>query len=276
MPNEILVIGSSGYLGQRVTQLLQASQNHNQIIPTHRSSSKFSGSLFYDFYQESRLPIDPAGMTVVLAAAVEMNQPADKLAGGMRTLLEQIAMCRFIYVSSDAVFSGVRGNYTEDDEPDSTNDYGTNLVLCEQLVQEMVGDHCIVRPSYIFGFVNGQLDSRLAHTRDALLAEDEVKAYNNYYKCPLSVHEVAGAIAQLVNFDYNGPLHVAGPRMDGYQFRHEAMTALGIDTKHLRSVPMPDDPTLMPDTSLDSSRWWTMAGSKPLSIQDALAIEPSH
>lgn len=272
MPNDTLVIGSSGFLGQRVTQLLRSRRTDSQTIPTHRSTSTFSGSLFYDFFADGKLPIDPVGMTVIFAAAVEMNQPADRLQAGMQRLLVQVTKSRFIYVSSDAVFSGQRGNYTEDDKPDPINDYGRNLVLCENLVHTLLDDYCIVRPSYIFGFVDGQLDARLARTRDALLAGDEVKAYNDYYKSPLSVHEIADAIVHLADSDHRGPLHVAGPRMDGYQFRREAMTALGVDTSRLSSEPMPADPTLMPNTSLDSSKWWTMIDSKPMSIKDALAV----
>ncbi|MCB0182908.1 MAG: sugar nucleotide-binding protein [Caldilineaceae bacterium] len=209
----------------------------------------------------------------MFAAAVEMNQPTAKLERAMRQLLPQVSGYRFIYISSDAVFSGERGLYTEAAQPDPINGYGRNLVLCEQLVQAMVADYCIVRPSYIFGFVNGQLDARLSRTRDTLLAGDESRAFENYYKSPLSVHEVAEAVVRLTQSEFIGPLHVAGPRMNAYDFHRQAMDALAVDTSNLIPEPMPTDTNLMPDTSLDSSRWWAMRGSQPMSIRDALQIE---
>ena len=268
MQTDVLVIGASGYLGQKITQLLGS-----RAIPTHYSTQKFSNSLRYHFYDNPRLPADVVGRTVVFAAAVEMNQSATKLEHAMRQLLTQVSSCRFIYTSSDAVFGGESGMYTEEMQPDPVNEYGRNLVLCEQLVQEMVADYCIIRPSYIFGFVNGQLDGRLSRTRASLLAGGECRAFEDYYKSPLSVHEVAEAVVQLTQSGYVGPIHVAGPRMSAYEFHRQAMAALAVDTSNLLPEPMPAATKLMPDTSLDSSKWWAMRGSQPMSIGDALQIE---
>jgi dTDP-4-dehydrorhamnose reductase len=267
MKKDILVIGSSGYLGQQVTSLFD-----NRAIPIYRTTPKFPDSLQYDLYQDEKLPIDTSEKTIVFTAAVEMNQPIDKLRAGMERLLTQVSDRRFVYISSDAIFSGKKGNYSELDTPDPVNDYGQNLVLCEQLVQSIVQDYCIVRPSYIFGFVNGQLDARLARTRDALESGDKYIAYNDYYKCPLSVHELADAIVYLTDSNYQGPIHVVGKRISTFEFHQQAMEALDVNTSRLLSEPIPKDANLMQDTSLDSSRWWEMRNSSPLSITDALQI----
>lgn len=265
---EVLVIGASGYLGQRVTRLLSG-----RAIPTHRRTPTFPESIPYDFYQDELPPTAVTASTIIFAAAVEMNQPTDKLAAGMKRLLIQVGPRRFVYISSDAVFSGRQGDYTEMDVPDPANAYGRNLVLCEQLVQEMTPDYCIIRPSYIFGFNNGMLDARLARTRQTLEQGERYVAYHDYYKCPLSVHEVADAVVRLAESGYTGPIHVAGPRISAYEFQQRAMTALGVDTANLHPEPMPDSPDLMRDTSLDSSHWWRMRNAQPMSIEDALQVQ---
>lgn len=268
MKKDFLVIGASGYVGQQVAKRLG-----DRAVTTHRSTPQFADSLPYDFYQDEKLAIDPAGMTVIFTAAVEMNQPAEELTAGMRRLLGQLSANRFVYISSDAIFSGERGHYTEADSPDPVNDYGRNLLLCEQLVQGMTPDHCIIRPSYIYGFSNGQLDLRLARTRDRLLRGEPVVLYDDYYKCPLSVHEVAAGVVHLARSDYQGAIHLAGLRMSAYAFQQQAMNALGVDTTRLTARPMPTDAGLMRDTSLDSAKWWRMCDAQPLSIKDALQIE---
>ncbi|MFZ4662796.1 MAG: sugar nucleotide-binding protein [Caldilineaceae bacterium] len=149
MKKTFLVIGASGYLGQQVMKQLG-----ERAIATHRTAPSFADSRPFDFYQDETLPIIPSDMTVIFTAAVEMNQPAAKLAAAMQRLLAQLSTNRFVYLSSDAIFSGVCGHYTEADPPDPVNDYGRNLLLCEQLVQTMTPDHCIIRPSYIYGFSN--------------------------------------------------------------------------------------------------------------------------
>ncbi|MEM7537493.1 MAG: sugar nucleotide-binding protein [Chloroflexota bacterium] len=263
-----LIIGSSGYLGQQVTRHLM--QREPKVIATHHTTPKFTESESYNFYKDTALPLDSSTTVVIFAAAVEMNQPADRLEAAIRRLLEQISTCRFVYISSDAVFSGRKGEYTENDSPDPINAYGHNLVLCERLVQEMVADSCIVRPSYIYGFVDGELDARLARTRDRLLQGETCTLYDDYYKSPLSVQEVAGAVVHLAQSTIQGPIHVAGPRMSAYTFQRRAMDALGVDSTKLFHEPMPDDPTLMRDTSLDSAKWWSICQSEPLSIEYGL------
>lgn len=272
MDKKFLVIGSSGYLGQCVSRLLDG-----QVIVTHRTSPKFPNSIAYDFYQDERLPVDLSAapideMTVIFTAAVEMNQPAERLAEGMKRLLIQVSKSRFIYISSDAIFDGEVGNYSEPERPNPVNPYGHNLVMCEKLVTELVADNCIVRPSYIYGFNHGRLDDRLNRTKETLLRGEIYRAYDNYYKCPLSVHEVADAVVHLAYSDYNGPIHVAGRRMSAYEFHRRAMETIDVDTANLLSEPMPDKPGLMPDTSLDSSLWWQMRGRQPMEIEEALQI----
>jgi dTDP-4-dehydrorhamnose reductase len=268
MKKAFLVIGASGYLGQQVMKQLGEC-----AIATHRTAPSFADSRPFDFYQDETLPIIPSDMTVIFTAAVEMNQPAAKLAAAMQRLLAQLSTNRFVYLSSDAIFSGVRGHYTEADPPDPVNDYGRNLLLCEQLVQAMAPDHCIIRPSYIYGFSSGELDLRLSRTRDRLLRGDLVVLYDDYYKCPLSVHEVAAGVIHLAQANYQGPIHLAGLRMSAYEFQRQAMNALGVDTTRLTAQPMPTDAGLMRDTSLDSARWWRMCNAQPLSIKDALQLE---
>ncbi|MBV7333804.1 sugar nucleotide-binding protein [Chloroflexi bacterium TSY] len=271
MDKKILVIGSSGYLGQMVTKMLG-----DVAIATHRSAPKFHHSLPYDFYQDATLPLADlemgSKMVVIFTAAVEMNKPADIVVDGMQRLLNQLRECRFIYLSSDAVFSGEKGNYAEHDSPQPLNDYGRNLVLCEELVQGMISDSCIIRPSYIYGFVGGELDTRLSQTRDKLLHGEIYIAYNDYYKSPLSVHQVADAVVRLAESDYTGPIHVAGPKMSVYEFQRRAMLALNIDISGLQQEPMPNRSGLMRDTSLNSSRWWAIRDAQPITIETALQI----
>ncbi len=175
MAQDILVIGSTGYLGQRVAQLLG-----ERAKTTHRTAAKFPNSLSYDFYAHQSLLVDGTTQVVIFTAAVEVNQPTNQLKVAMRRLLAQLSNHRFVYVSSDAVFNGDEGNYTEDDPPTPINTYGKNLAICEELVQEMVADSCIIRPSYIYGFLNHRLDKRLLRVRETLMRGETYMAYDDY------------------------------------------------------------------------------------------------
>lgn len=268
MSANTLIIGSNGYLGRQVTKLLG-----KDVIVTHRRTSQFPNSLAYDFFLDEKLPGVNKPKIVIFTAAVEINHSQAEIRKAMKRLLAQVPDCRFIYMSSDVVFGGGKGNYTETDLPIPVNDYGRNAVMCENLVQEMIKDHCIIRPSYIYGFSNGVLDSRLSSTRKRLSKGETCVFYSDYYKSPLSVHEVADAIIYMSKSNFVGTLHVAGKRMSVYEFHKQAMEALGVNTSKLYSELMPQKPDLMSDSSLGSSQWWKIRGKEPMAVAVALELE---
>ncbi len=261
-----LVIGSSGFLGQQVSQLLGGD-----LCLTHFRTPKLPNSLKYDFFEDD-LPVELDESTMIIfTASVHMNQPQEKVRAGMNTLLDRVDTHRFIFISSDAVFDGEQGNYSEEDVPNPITVYGRNLRISEQLVQARCASYCIIRPSYIYGFVNGELDRRLSNTRDVLLAGGSFFGYDDMFKSPLSYLEVADSVTKVALSNYTGILHVAGERMSSYEFQRQAMNALGVDTSGLLRQSMPNQPGYLHDTSLDITKWQNMMNVHPIPISRGLA-----
>ena len=189
----------------------------------------------------------------------------------MQAFLNSIKEKRFIYISSDGIFDGRKGQYLESDIPKPITLYGRNLLSCERRIQETLSNYCIIRPSYIYGFSQGKLDTRLEQVRRQLLQGKTVLRFNNMYKSLLCVTQVAKAIRELVNSNYTGVLHVAGSRMSVFDFTKEAMKALNVPTENLVAEPCPDDPKFLKDSSLDNSRWLAMTKQKVPSIKQTLS-----
>lgn len=108
----------------------------------------------FDFWQDDITPLltKTGADTVIFAAAVETDAKAAQLAERAERFFGACAGRRVVYLSSDAVFDGLRGNYTEDDPPSPATLYGKNLVAVEKIVRERCPDACVVRPSYLYGF----------------------------------------------------------------------------------------------------------------------------
>jgi dTDP-4-dehydrorhamnose reductase len=115
----ILLLGSTGYLGRTLTTQLQTI---SQSIPTHRTKAYFADSQRYDFWTDDVLPgsehhqID----TVVIAAnmAYEAADPTCEFSiykQQAERLIKRCQQCRVIYISSDGLFDGQKGSYTESD-----------------------------------------------------------------------------------------------------------------------------------------------------------------
>ena len=189
----------------------------------------------------------------------------------MNRLLTFMPHHRFIYLSSDGIFSGSKGHYSEEDEPKPQTLYGRNLLTCESLIRQTLSNHSIIRPSYIYGWVNGRLDDRLSRVREKLLAGESVVGFHDVYKSPLGVKQLARAVVEVAASPFTGTLHVAGERTSVYDFYLQAMTALGVDADHLLAEAAPLSLTLPKDTSLDISKWTKLLGTTPASIRETLS-----
>ena len=127
----------------------------------------------FNFWQDDVTPLltKTGADTVIFTAAVETDAPTELLIGRAAQFCRACADRRVIYGSSDAVFDGLKGNYTENDPPAPTTLYGKNLVAVEKIVREHCPDACVVRPSYLYSFSVGKLDGRLEHARRRLSGE---------------------------------------------------------------------------------------------------------
>ncbi|MDQ1258076.1 MAG: dTDP-4-dehydrorhamnose reductase, partial [Candidatus Hydrogenedentes bacterium] len=84
--------------------------------------------------------------------------------------------CKMILCSTDTVFDGTKGMYTEDDEPHAVNYYAETKIRAEQILRENVGNGVVARLSLVMGLpVLGAGNSFLAKTLDALKKGEQVK-----------------------------------------------------------------------------------------------------
>jgi dTDP-4-dehydrorhamnose reductase len=270
----ILLLGSAGYLGRA---LLAPLQHAGQVVPTHRTRPQFALSRRYDFWTDAiGALLEPQRITLVVMAAslayptTDAARDESAFAHQAEQFVRACQRCRVILLSSDGIFDGRTGHYTECDLPVPITPYGRNLLSLEQAVQTLCPDYCIVRPSYLYGYSLGQLDHRLSQARARLLAGEALQYFSNMIKSPMEVNQVAEAITMLACSAHVGIVHVAGPAMSVYDFYREGMHSLGISCERLSAVLMPPDLLQPRDTSLDTSLMQQLLSIEPLLMSTAL------
>jgi dTDP-4-dehydrorhamnose reductase len=139
---------------------------------------------------------------------------------------------RMVYISTDYVFDGTRGNYTEDDPVLPVNMYAWTKLGGECAVR-LLKDALVIRTS--FG------PNRFPYP----------KAFVDQWTSRVSVREVAGKIVALIATGATGVVHVGGPRRTVYDYAKSLdpqaeIGAISIDSVNFR-VPR--------DTSLNTSRF---------------------
>lgn len=265
------IIGA-GFLGGEIARQLRESGV--DCFVTHHNNQIFPDSVRFDFFADDIADVFHARKidTVFLTAKIEIGTDPKNLVISMRRFLDACSGKRLIYFSSDGIFDGERGMYGEKDIPHPVTEYGKNLALCENLIREWGGNFYIIRPSYLYGFSNGRLDSRLKNARLTLEAGERLERFTDMYKSPLDVSQVAQASIRLAQADYQGIVHVAGPRMSVYDFVREAMEALDVPTDDLvgTEMPVPHLAGFLTDTSLDFSLMTRLTGIVPEKVSASL------
>lgn len=275
MKQKVLLIGSSSFLGKSLRQTLST---YFEVIPTHTTNPVFETSEPYDFFQDNigTLLEKHSPDVIVMAAAVEKDVEAEIFRTRVQCFVETCQSHRLVYLSSDAIFDGARGNYSETDLPSPVTPYGRNLQFFEEQINMHVSNHLIVRPSYLYGFSMGVLDSRLVKTLNLLEDGETVSYFDDMFKSPLEVNQAARIITKLLEAERRGTIHVAGERRCVYDFQLEAMGALGVNVSRLKPVQIPRDFELARDTSLNISLMRQV--EEPLAVSQSLTsfFDPNH
>lgn len=268
------IIGT-GFLGEQIySDLLPI---YDKIILTHHKNKKYPDSKKFDFFTDdiSNILNGEKIDAVFLPAKIEFEENEKKLINAMIHFLKSCKNSRIIYISSDGIFEGKSGLYKESDIPNPVTLYGKNLKICEELIKKYSDNYCIIRPSYMYGFVNSRLDIRFKKIKNDVADGKKIVRFTDMYKSPLSYKQVSQTITKLVLSNYIGTVHVCGKRMSVYDFTKEGMEALYLPIENLIGEPMPKEKPIdfLPDTSLDNSLMHELTDIEPSSIKDGLKIQ---
>lgn len=136
---------------------------------------------------------------------------------------------RMIYISTDNVFDGAKGGYTEDDPPSPINVYAETKVAAEHVVASLARDWVVVRPSVVMGLpMLGAGNSFLSRMIPEFEAGRAVYVPDNEIRTPIDVVSLARALLELAGHTYSGYLHLAGNDiLNRYEMACRIAAALG-------------------------------------------------
>lgn len=169
----------------------------------------------------------------------------------------QAASVALIQISTDCVFSGRKGNYTEDDPSDAEDLYGRT-----KLLGEVTGSGCLTLRTSIIG---RELQNGLGLV-EWFIAQRSGKAtgYSRAIYSGLTTQALAELIGDILEQrpDLTGLWHVSSDPISKYELLGLVNQAL-----HLGVTLAPDE-TLVCDRSLDSGRLRKALGYQPPRWQD--------
>jgi dTDP-4-dehydrorhamnose reductase len=195
-----------------------------------------------------------------------------------RFLSELAAEIQFVFLSTDLIFDGQKGNYAETDLPNPLHLYGETKVAAEQIVLENPR-HLVVRTSINGGISRSGDKGFNERLKLALQNAMGMKLFTDEFRSPIFAGETARAVWELANKNCAGIFHVAGAeKLSRWQIG-ELLTARWPEIKtKIEPGSTKDFPgaTRAPDTSLDISKVQKIL-SKPLpGLSEWLATNPNE
>jgi dTDP-4-dehydrorhamnose reductase len=166
---------------------------------------------------------------------------------------------KLIFCSTDTVFDGEKGMYTEEDAPRALNHYAKTKIESEGIVRDTLQNAVVARLSLVMGLpVMGAGNSFLARMIDSLEKGQQVKFPANEIRTPLDVITGGRAFLEMAASDFTGTIHLASTtRINRYEMACHIAERLG----YSRDAVVATDSNAMPgraprpnDASLDNSK----------------------
>ncbi len=251
----IMLTGASGLLGRKILENLEkrkdkviAIYNRNPITPrppnilTIRLDISKTIEL-EDFIMKNRpeIIIHTAALTNVDECEVNKEKAWKINVEATRSIVRaaKVVKSYIVYVSTDYVFDGEKGLYTEKDLPNPINYYGLTKLIGEELVRSSDLLYTIVRPSAIYG-IGGSKKSFAEYVIEKLLRGEEVYALTDQYVSPTLNTLLAEAIIEIIDVKPMGILHVAGERMNRYEFAVKVAETLNLPKDKIHKASIKD------------------------------------
>jgi dTDP-4-dehydrorhamnose reductase len=275
MPNysKLLITGGSGFLGWNLAkyaaELYEVFFTYGQHVITIGGCQEYHLNL-QDRSEIENLLEEIQPEIVIHTAALANVDVCEK----RRSLAHEINVaattdlakcaeelhCRFVYISTDLVFDGQTGNYTETDRPVPLNYYGETKLLGEKTVISTMTDYLIVRMALMYGVGNGVNGSFTDWIRDGLKRKKPVRLYTDQYRTPLFVLDGVRALFELIEKPVKNEIfHLAGKeRLNRYDFGKKFARIFGYNNQWIRPITMQDSSMMVPrgrDCSLNSEKF---------------------
>lgn len=174
-----------------------------------------------------------------------------------------------IFISTDYVFDGERGDYNEEDEVRPISVYAKNKVEAEEIVRERSSKYTVLRPSVIF---DGENSNFFTWAKGELEEGNEVSAITDQTCCPTYAPNLAEIIVEAAEEGITGTYHAAGDskvtRYESVQIMKEELDLPG-EVKRSKMEDLPWEAHRPKDSSLSLAKLKEDFDTKPISISEA-------
>jgi dTDP-4-dehydrorhamnose reductase len=291
---KLLITGSNGLLGQKiVNQCLERKinfiatslgENRNSICPNENYYSlDITNKNQVERCFNDNMPthvIHTAAMTNVDQCELDPIGCERLNVTSTQYLSDQCQRnnIHFQLLSTDFVFDGIKGDYSEEDEPNPLSVYAKSKVDAENLLLGSEFDNwSIVRTIIVYG--QGENLSRnnvICWAKDALAKNQEMNIIDDQFRAPTWADDLAWACLRICELEKRGIFHISGPEtMSIYEIVSRVAKYFDFNSD---SITKTDSSTLNqpakrpPKTGFDLTKAKNELGYNPKTLEETLAF----
>jgi dTDP-4-dehydrorhamnose reductase len=221
----ILVVGSNGLLGQRLINFF-AAQNSNELLGCSVEAESFINKVDYiqcditrrdqvknvifNFYPD--FIINAAAYTNVDQSETDRELAWKINVKGVEYLAEasRVLDAHLIHISSDYIFDGLKGPYSETATPNPVCYYGRTKLASENVLKISGAVHTILRTNVLFGRAEENRPDFVRWVVDMLRSKKTINIVTDQISNPTFVGDLVQAINKVIDYKKEGIYNIGG------------------------------------------------------------------
>ena len=281
---KLIITGASGLLGRKIVQL---TKDDYIVVPLHKTKPLHSNSLKLDITNSSEasnlfhklkpdVVIHTASETNVDKCETEKEHAWKTNVEGTRNIALACseANAKLVYISTDYVFDGEKGLYTEKDKPNPINYYGVTKLEGENQVTQHCQNYAVLRTSVLYGW-HPWKQNFATWVINQLKQNKEITVVEDHYNTPTLADNLAEITLEAIQKDLQGLYHASGSeRVSRYAFAKQIAKAFNLDPNLIKSIKMSQLTAWIAkrpkDSSLNTDKIQKKLKTKPLNIHEGL------
>jgi dTDP-4-dehydrorhamnose reductase len=251
---KILITGSNGLLGQHLVPQLLAHGHHIVALGKGKQRIAWQGPVdYYDLditqshklrqfakKQRPHVVVHAAAITQVDDCEKDREKSREVNVDATENLLDACSgfPAHFIFLSTDFVFDGDRGNYREEDPVNPVNWYGETKLMAEQRVAAYPGNWSIARTCLLYGMSrNSSRSTIISWIRSSLEKGETIRVVNDQVRTPTCVNDFGTGIRLILEQRATGMYHLSGEEtMTPYQLALATADHFSLNKSLIREV----------------------------------------
>lgn len=184
-----------------------------------------------------------------------------------KALAEQSLKCKLIFLSTDYVFDGKTGDYSEADTPSPLTVYGKTKLEAEKSISSFLSEYVICRTANVYG----RGGNFLKFVYSNLKSGQRIEVFDDAFFTPTYIDDLLSMIKLVAEKDIKGLMHTAGPeKVNRFVFAKKIAKIFNFNERLITPVRKPDASFIADDVSLNTDNAKKALNINSYSIEDGL------